>query len=1032
MILRKLIIEGFGVFHNYQAELEPAGLTIIEGPNEAGKSTLLAFVKAMLFGFRRGSRSPRFEPLNGGLHLGRLIVDTPDGEATVERNFKENKLRVHLKDGSQVEEKRLQTWLGNTDEELFGAVYAFSLTELVSKNLDQDKVRAAISGAGTQGAGASAVEVIEELNSRCSKLLSSQGRGEIKQLKADQDNIARKLNDAQLKVSKIGECKERERTAHLEVLRLNNEVEKLEVDLKALESLEHARPQINELNKATAELAALPKPDVGLAGQAGAHSELAQKRTQYMEWVEGNKTSTAAYDLKDKQLAGILAGLGTDWTRARVCDLKLKTGLDAEIDECGQQLQGCEYSEKQAITLEKSAVEQLERDRENREYRQREVARTIAPVDTALPPFPNAVQRAEQLAVLLGELKHERQQLEFETRTQEQAAIVGQASGTVAIPAWVEYLVLVLAALGIGGAIFYAFVLSGFIEAALCALGSILCLIIWGLARRSRTKQVVFVADLVLEEQSLKARQHKVGLIENQASQIAALFGWNPLPAQESVLDSIRAWREVASQQTSRLNAEREFEIARTQEEQSRAKFEESKVGLSQAKKDLADKRLLLKQKLADAGLGDTLTLLEARSQINKVRDAQGLSQSMADEGDRRQHFSERIERHEDDLRNWLKTNISPSDDTGDALLRRFDNAGGTVSEAVTAVEYFKALTLRCEKLAGEKDLILGVQAADPIRRQLDAGVAVADILAPLHELQSKKGELNELRDESLREEATAKDNAEQLEGSHDVADLAMQREQLNAQRDKFRQKWLVQQLARVIVEKTQERHERDRSPGVLERAGALFKRVTSGKYLSVEKNEEQMQVVDEFGRRRLPEQLSRGSAELLYLCMRFGLLDQETFAPLPVVMDDVFVNLDVERAKGAALALVEFAAERQVVYFTCHPHTVDLLHLHAPNARLIRLTRDRGLGVAVAPPVTDQAERGVEGSPQTREAQAAQVWAVIQAARAPVSKQDILRQVTVTEGQFRAAIQLLINRGSVAFDGEKRGRRYRACAQAQ
>ena len=47
-------------------------------------------------------------------------------------------------------------------------------------------------------------------------------------------------------------------------------------------------------------------------------------------------------------------------------------------------------------------------------------------------------------------------------------------------------------------------------------------------------------------------------------------------------------------------------------------------------------------------------------------------------------------------------------------------------------------------------------------------------------------------------------------------------------------------------------------------------------------------------------DELSRGTGEQLYLALRFGLIEE--FAgqaePLPVVMDDILVNFDVERAR--------------------------------------------------------------------------------------------------------------------------------------
>ena len=50
MKITTISVDGFCQFHG--AHLEPApGLTVIRGVNEAGKTTLLAFVRAILFGF---------------------------------------------------------------------------------------------------------------------------------------------------------------------------------------------------------------------------------------------------------------------------------------------------------------------------------------------------------------------------------------------------------------------------------------------------------------------------------------------------------------------------------------------------------------------------------------------------------------------------------------------------------------------------------------------------------------------------------------------------------------------------------------------------------------------------------------------------------------------------------------------------------------------------------------------------------------------------------------------------------------------
>jgi uncharacterized protein YhaN len=44
----------------------------------------------------------------------------------------------------------------------------------------------------------------------------------------------------------------------------------------------------------------------------------------------------------------------------------------------------------------------------------------------------------------------------------------------------------------------------------------------------------------------------------------------------------------------------------------------------------------------------------------------------------------------------------------------------------------------------------------------------------------------------------------------------------------------------------------------------------------------------------------------------------------VPIIMDDVLVDFDPVRARATARVLLDFAVEHQVLFFTCHPHTVE------------------------------------------------------------------------------------------------------------
>ena len=175
-------IEGFGVFRDFEVRSLSPGMTVFLGPNEAGKSTLLGFLRGVLFGFpSRRSRAPQYPPLKGGRHGGRVTLAGPQGDVIVERVVSSrNGLLVN---GNEADGQDLQALLGGADAHLFSSVFAFSLTEIQSFEwLQAEQIRERIFSAGIAGAGASARQVIDKLEAEAATLYRTRGGSRVKDL----------------------------------------------------------------------------------------------------------------------------------------------------------------------------------------------------------------------------------------------------------------------------------------------------------------------------------------------------------------------------------------------------------------------------------------------------------------------------------------------------------------------------------------------------------------------------------------------------------------------------------------------------------------------------------------------------------------------------------------------------------------------------------------------------------------------------------------------------------------------------------
>ena len=264
MRIRDLHIEGFGRFADWRCGPFERPVTLFRGDNEAGKSTLLEFIRRLLFGFPAnvGAVNP-YPPLAGGRHGGCLTLVGQAGEAVVVQRFRDagSGLRLTGPDGATLLDTELQRLLGHHTQAVFQNVFAFTLDELHNEALlNNDQVNRQIYSAGMGAANLS--QAFNRLNQEKRALFLKRGTNhKIYNLAEELDQITAELSEVNENAVDYG--------------RLSSELERIKENMSELEArsrsnqsllnkqsqLEQAWPDWIDLHEAERELSSVPAID---------------------------------------------------------------------------------------------------------------------------------------------------------------------------------------------------------------------------------------------------------------------------------------------------------------------------------------------------------------------------------------------------------------------------------------------------------------------------------------------------------------------------------------------------------------------------------------------------------------------------------------------------------------------------------------------------------------------------------------------------------------------------------------------------
>jgi uncharacterized protein YhaN len=1051
MKISGLHIDGFGIFNDQPLSDLGRNLVLFHGRNEAGKSTLLGFIRSVLFGFpRANARDAAYPPLRGGVHGGRIDLATVTGDTwSVSRKPGKSggTVTVTGADNQIHDTAMLQTLLGGISYDAFKTIMAFGLTELQAmETLSGENVTGAIYGAGLGTSMNAMPTALKQVRKRMDELFKNRGKNlVINRIAGELDQVRKEIQECGRQVETYDATVDALSGTEKELGDIREKLGESRRELRRYEALERLWPDWITFSESRQALSQLPPPVADFPEEGLELIEkLALRREQcetalrdlnlrcgqvsnqlsrlpvnekllalapdigyLMENRNGFLDNTAALPLllRDKgtlqdKVHRLLSRLGGGWSEAAVVEfdrsLFTRDAIRAHqgsLDALGQKLGAAEIllQDKKAV-LDQAADARMQAEK--------------ALADAGVPPArnPEPLRKLKEGRDRFRDtlLEHDPLTQDYGKASEELSRMqsaLGKKPGGMKWPAFF----ILLAGAAAAGLLFYFHKMP---QAILpLAAVPIALLAVWVHQRQQRQlymSRQELCRRQALRTEELSQRLRQLASVQQEYRQWAEASGVDTAETSGDALgtavDRLFATlseeeqrREAVGLARQRLDEKKSVETA------ARQAMDKAAHNLDQLKAQqtkTADDWKAACQKL---GLDSTLspeTALEALDVMEEILDTlQQRDRCLAEET----RLKTELEGYRERAR-WVLSEMSwPEAGDGELprivndLVGRLEESRGNQREAETLGR--QATDLEKERSAGQMDLaIIGEdlrslleqsgmpdEAAFQKTGRLERRRAELESAARLSEGNMRRisGEMDTtslktlLEARSLPEISTRKEAAEEtargldtdlsnlyarraeqkqalesLTSNEEISRLRAREAALLADLSENAREWSRNALAEHLISQARDIYERKHQPDIIKDAGDIFSRMTNGKYQGVVSplGENIIEAVNEKGDRIPPGHLSRGTGEQLYLAVRFSYIRHQARKgdPLPVIMDDILVNFDPDRARKAAEAIRDLSASHQVLFFTCHPETVRLFQEMDPELPVFTLDGGR------------------------------------------------------------------------------------------
>ena len=301
MKVRDIQIDGFGVWSGLSVDSLPDGMTVFYGPNEAGKTTLMQFLRTMLYGFTAERRQRYLPPVFPGKPGGAMRVSGPGGGYEIARRATLNdpsivgQLTVTSSDGVTQGQHRLTSLLGSVDESIFTNVFAIGLRELQELSTLDDTAAADELYKLSSGLDrVSLVDVMRQLKTARGQIVSTTADvGQMSTMLAKREKLRDELEQHTVRGRRWGELAAHRKNQHTEIDELRQRSEQWELESRAVETaLKVREPWVqrdNTRNRLKALNARVDLPENAIDKLKEIQEQIEDKRRQVQTVKEERK-----------------------------------------------------------------------------------------------------------------------------------------------------------------------------------------------------------------------------------------------------------------------------------------------------------------------------------------------------------------------------------------------------------------------------------------------------------------------------------------------------------------------------------------------------------------------------------------------------------------------------------------------------------------------------------------------------------------------------------------------------------------------